>query len=118
MDPEERARRAKQITDLLPTPERIRDDWGGFIMDTVLDGVWARPGLSPRERSLITIAALTALYRPNELRLHIRRGLQNGLREDEINEVIMHMAVYGGFPVGVEAMGIAKEIFDDQAQGT
>ncbi len=115
MDAEERAQLARRITDMLPAPDGIRDDWGGFIVDTVSDGVWARPGLSQRDRSLIVIASLTALYRPHELRIHIQRGLANGLSQDEISEVIMHMAVYGGFPVAVEGMGIAKEVFDAQA---
>ena len=75
--------------------------------------IWTRPGLPRHTRSLITIAALTALYRPNELRLHIGRGLHNGLTKEEISELIMHMAIYGGFPVAVEGMHIAKEVFDE-----
>ena len=66
-----------------------------------------------RRPPLFTVAAaLTALYRPNELRIHIGRGLRNGLTREEISELIMHMAIYGGFPVAVEGMAIAKEIFD------
>jgi 4-carboxymuconolactone decarboxylase len=104
-----------QIKGALPIPEEIRDDFGGFVADTVMGGVWSRPGLSARERSLITIAALTALDRPYELELHLGLGLDNGLDEKEICEVIMHMAVYGGFPVAVEGMRIAKEIFDGRS---
>ena len=115
MTTDERAEQARRITELLPAPDEIRDDWGRLIVDTVTAGVWARPGLSPRERSLITIAALTALHRPNELALHVRRGLQNGLTRAEIGEVIMHMAIYGGFPVAVEGMRITKEAFDEIA---
>jgi 4-carboxymuconolactone decarboxylase len=74
--------------------------------------VWSRPGLGARDRSLATIAALTALYRPHELRIHIGRGLDNGLTRSEIGELIMHMAIYGGFPIAVEGMRIAKEVFD------
>jgi 4-carboxymuconolactone decarboxylase len=118
MDPEKRRALARRITQMLPAPEEIAEDWGGYLIDAVdPDGVWSRPGLSPRDRSLITIAALTALYRPNELRLHIRRGLSNGVSRAEIGEIIMHMAVYGGFPVAVEGMGIAKEVFDEPAPG-
>jgi 4-carboxymuconolactone decarboxylase len=112
---EDRLRIARAITEALATPEEIRDDWGSMIVDTVLpDGVWSRPGLGQRDRSLITIAALCALHRPNELRLHIGRGLDNGLSREEICEVIMHMAIYGGFPVAVEGMAIAKEVFESQ----
>ena len=110
-----KSRLAHAITEALPAPEGIRDAWSRMIIETVLpEGVWSRPGLNQRDRSLITIAALTALYRPNELRLHIGRGLDNGLTEDEISEVIMHMAVYGGFPVAVEGMHIAREQFEQQ----
>jgi len=109
MTDDERLRFARAITEALPAPEEIRDDWGLFIVDTVLpNGVWARPGLPVRDRSLITIAALTALHRPNELRIHLGRGLDNGLSRSEISELIMHMAIYGGFPVAVEAMRIAR----------
>lgn len=110
---EEKLRIARAITDALSTPDEIKDDWGRLIVDTVLpDGVWSRPGLNQRDRSLITIAALCALHRPNELEIHIGRGLDNGLSRAEICEVIMHMAIYGGFPVAVEGMAITKSVFD------
>jgi len=115
MEKDQRLTFARALTDVLPAPEEIRDDWGLFIVDTVLpDGVWSRPGLPVRDRSLITIAALTALHRPNELQIHIGRGLDNGLSRTEISELIMHMAVYGGFPVAVEGMRIAREVFDER----
>ena len=114
MDEEKKLELARRITDVLQTPDEIRDDWGKMIVDTVLPlGVWSREGLSQRDRSLITIAALTALYRPNELKLHVSRGIDNGLSKEEICEVIMHMAIYGGFPVAVEGMHIAKEVFEE-----
>lgn len=113
MTEDEKNKLARAITDQLPAPDEIRDDWGRFIIDTVLpDGVWSRPGLSQRDRSLITVAALCALHRPNELRLHLGRALTNGLSRSELAEVIMHMAIYGGFPVAVEGMRVAREVFD------
>ena len=109
---------ARAITERLPTPEEIRDDWGALIIDTVLpEGVWSRPGLNQRDRSLITVAALCALHRPNELRIHIARALDNGVSREEICELIMHMAIYGGFPVAVEGMAIAKSVFDARTEG-
>lgn len=117
MNQEEKLKLARAITEQLATPEEIRDDWGKFIIDTVLpEGVWSRPGLPVRDRSLITVAALCALHRPNELRIHIGRALDNGLSREEICEIIMHMAIYGGFPVAVEGMAIAKEVFDARNQ--
>jgi 4-carboxymuconolactone decarboxylase len=112
MNEEEKLDLARKITDQLPAPEEIRDDWGKMIIDTVLpNGVWSRDGLSQRDRSLITISALTVMYRPNELRIHLGRALHNGVTRDEICEVIMHLAIYGGFPSSVEAMQIAREVF-------
>ena len=110
---EEKLAIARTITDALATPDEIKDDWGRLIVDTVLpEGVWSRPGLNQRDRSMITVAALCALHRPNELELHIGRALDNGLSREEICEIIMHMAIYGGFPVAVEGMASAKKVFD------
>jgi 4-carboxymuconolactone decarboxylase len=82
------------------------------LTDTVLFGdVWERPQLSKRDRSLITVAVLTALYRTDQLRGHIGRGLDNGLTEEEIGEVITHVAFYGGWPVSVNAAQVAQQVF-------
>ncbi len=117
MTKDERNQLIAQIKGALTFPEEIEDDFGGFVADTVMGGVWSRPGLSARERSLITIAALTALDRPHELEIHLGLGLDNGLDKHEICEVVMHMAVYGGFPVAVEGMRIAKQVFDGRGDG-
>ena len=82
------------------------------LTDEVLFGdVWERPELSKRDRSLITIAALTVLYRTDQLRNHIGRGLDNGLSEEEIIEAITHMTFYGGWPTGVNAANVAQAVF-------
>jgi 4-carboxymuconolactone decarboxylase len=74
--------------------------------------VWERPGLSKRDRSLITVATLIALYRTEQLRGHIRRALDNGVTKEEIGEVITHMAFYGGWPTAANAVQVAKQVFD------
>ena len=74
--------------------------------------VWERPGLSKRDRSLITVASLIALYRTDQLRGHIRRALDNGVTKAEIGEVITHMAFYGGWPTAANAVQVAKQVFD------
>jgi len=76
--------------------------------------VWEQPGLSKRDRSLITVAALVALYRTDQLRGHIRRALDNGVTQEEIGEVITHMAFYSGWPTAANAVRIAKEVFDER----
>lgn len=82
------------------------------LTDNVLYGdIWERPGLSKRDRSLVTITALIALNRPDQLRSHINIGLQNGLTKDEIIETITHMAFYSGWPSAVSSLAIAKEVF-------
>src|SRR3989440_12938129 len=78
----------------------------------VYGDVWERPGLSKRDRSLITVAALIALYRTDQLRGHIRRALDNGVTKEEIGEVITHMAFYGGWPTAANAVQIAKQVYD------
>lgn len=81
--------------------------------DVLFGDVWERPGLSKRDRSLITVATLTALYRTDQLRGHIRRALDNGVTRDEIGEIITHMAFYGGWPTAANAAQVAKEVFDE-----
>jgi 4-carboxymuconolactone decarboxylase len=74
--------------------------------------VWERPGLSKRDRSLITVAALTAMYRGDQLKGHIERALANGVTKEEIGEVITHMAFYAGWPTAMTAARIATNVFD------
>ncbi|PKB81077.1 MAG: 4-carboxymuconolactone decarboxylase [SAR202 cluster bacterium Io17-Chloro-G9] len=76
--------------------------------------IWERPGLSKRDRSLITVATLVALYRTDQLRGHIGRALDNGVTRAEIGEVITHMAFYGGWPTAANAARVAKEVFDSR----
>jgi 4-carboxymuconolactone decarboxylase len=85
------------------------------LTEKVLFGdVWERPGLSKRDRSLITVATLIALYRPEQLRVHIGRALANGVTKDEISEIITHLAFYSGWPTAMSAAGIAKAVFEEQ----
>jgi 4-carboxymuconolactone decarboxylase len=84
------------------------------ITDKVLFGdVWADPVLSPRDRSLVTIASLISLYRVNELPFHLRRALENGLTREEIIEAITHLAFYAGWPPAMTDLPIARKIFDE-----
>lgn len=80
----------------------------------VFGDLWQRPGLDRRTRSIVTLAALTALTKPNQLKMHILGALANGVSVEEIREIIMHTAVYAGIPTGVEAMAAAKEVLAAQ----
>ena len=86
----------------------------GEYTDEVLFGdVWKRPGLSPRERSLVTVASLVSLYRTNELPFHLKRALENGVTKDELIEVITHLAFYSGWPTASSAIAIARKAFEE-----
>ena len=82
------------------------------LTDGVLFGdVWARPGLSPRDRSLVTVSALIALNRPDQLRSHLQRARDNGVSDAELVEAITHLAFYAGWPSAVTASVVAKDVF-------
>ncbi len=84
----------------------------GELRDSVLFGdIWERPELSKRDRSLITCAVLTALYRTEELRGHLARAVENGVTKDELAEMITHVTFYSGWPNGVNASRVATEVF-------
>jgi 4-carboxymuconolactone decarboxylase len=84
------------------------------ITDKVLFGdVWERPGLGPRDRSLVTITSLISLYRINELPFHLKKALENGLTRDEIIETITHLAFYSGWPPAMTALQIARKVFEE-----
>ena len=82
------------------------------LTDNVLFGdVWARPQLSRRDRSLVTVSALVAMNRPDQLRSHLALARQNGLTEEELVEAITHLAFYSGWPNAVTAVSVAREVF-------
>lgn len=83
----------------------------GELRDDVLFGqVWADPDLSKRDRSLITVAMLAALYRTEELKSHMQRALDHGVTEPELKALITHVAFYGGWPCAVNAGRCAVEV--------
>lgn len=101
-----------------PTPsvaQRVMGDVAprlAQLTDSVLFGdVWARPGLSRRDRSLVTVSALIAMNRPDQLRSHLALARQNGVGDEELVEAITHLAFYAGWPSAVSAVGVAREVF-------
>ncbi|MBD0735116.1 carboxymuconolactone decarboxylase [Streptomyces sp. CBMA29] len=93
---------------------RFGEDLVEIGLTSVWGALWAREGLSRRDRSLVTISLLIALKAEAELKTHVRVGLTNGLTRDEIAEVIYHSAGYAGFPAAVAARSAAREALEDQ----
>jgi 4-carboxymuconolactone decarboxylase len=87
------------------------------LSESVIYGdIWERPGLSKRDRSLVVVATLIATYRPEQLRGHLERALDNGVTKEEIAEVITHLAFYSGWPGSMTAARIATEVFESRSQ--
>lgn len=80
----------------------------------VFGELWARPNLSKRDRSLITVSALIALAREDQLRGHIWRALDNGVTRDELAEIFTHLAFYAGWPNGIIAAKVAKAVYAER----
>lgn len=102
---EEKSRAQQLVGDVAPKLAELTDE-------VLFGDVWARPGLSPRDRSLITVATLTALGRMDQLRSHLNLALDNGVSQDELAELATHLAFYAGWPAGMGAAGLLKEILD------
>lgn len=100
---EERSRAQQLMGDLVPKLAELTDE-------VLFGDVWARPGLSPRDRSLITVAALVALNRTDQLRSHLGRALDNGVTQEELVEAITHLAFYAGWACAIGAIGAFREV--------
>jgi 4-carboxymuconolactone decarboxylase len=110
---------ARQAPGAAGQPTRAQQLMGDFnpklaeLTDQVLFGdVWERPGLAKRDRSLVTVAALIAMNRPDQLRSHLARARDNGVTEQEVVELITHLAFYAGWPSAVTAVAVAREVFE------
>lgn len=88
-----------------------------FITRSAWGSVWSRPGLDRRTRSAVTLAVLTALRAENEIPMHVRAGLRNGLTADEIAEILLHTAVYAGVPAANAAFDVARRTLADDEAG-
>jgi 4-carboxymuconolactone decarboxylase len=103
-----------------PQPSRAQQLMGDIapkladLTDTVLFGdVWERPGLSKRDRSLITCAALIALNRTEQQVGHFTRAINNGVKKEELIELITHLAFYSGWPTAMSAANVAKQVLEE-----
>lgn len=103
----EKSRAQQLVGDIAPKLAELTDE-------VLFGDVWARPGLSPRDRSLITVAALTALGRTDQLRSHLGLALTNGVTQEELAEVATHLAFYAGWPAGMSAATTLKQVLDER----
>lgn len=98
---------ARAMGDFAPKLAEITDD-------VLYADVWERPQLAKRDRSLVTVAALIAMNRPDQLRSHFARARENGVTQEELIETITHMAFYAGWPNAVSAIAVAREVFKEK----
>ena len=89
----------------LPMQELVTEYCWGWL--------WNRPGLERKTRSMLNLAMLAVLNRPAELKSHVRGALRNGCTKEEISEVLLQAAVYGGVPVGMSSFALAREVFKE-----
>ena len=93
--------------------DELAPDYLKLARECIFGGIWTRPGLDMKSRSLITLAMQTVLQRWEELRLHIRGAVNLGISKEQIIEVFMQAGFYAGVPVGKIAITIAKEVFEE-----
>lgn len=91
-------------------------DFQEYITRNVWGDIWSRPGLDRRTRCCITITALIALNHHEELEMHVRAALRNGVTKDELKEVLLQSAVYCGVPNANQAFAIAQRVLDEEEQ--
>ena len=103
-EPKEQTRAQQLVGNFAPKLVELTDD-------VLFGDVWAREELSPRDRSLVTVAALIATGGTEQLTGHLNRARANGLSESEIAEVIIHLAFYAGWPRAMSAVKVAREVF-------
>ncbi|MBM4268672.1 MAG: carboxymuconolactone decarboxylase family protein [Deltaproteobacteria bacterium] len=92
-------------------PKTVTQPFNRITMGNLFGDVWTRPELAIEQRSMITVAALIVLGRESELRMHLRGALNVGITRVQIEEMILHLAHYGGWPVAATATRIAQEVF-------
>jgi 4-carboxymuconolactone decarboxylase len=99
------------------TTTSFTEPFQDFITRNAWGDIWSRPGLSRGERSMITLAMLAALQHENELAMHVRAALRNGLTPEQIQEVLLQVAVYAGVPAANRAFAVAQRVLSEVGAG-
>ena len=97
----------------LKNRDEFNEEFQDLITRYAWGEIWTRPGLPRKTRSLLTVAMIVALNRPDEFRLHVRAALNNGVTREEIKEVLLHAAIYCGVPAANSAFHAAQEVFSE-----
>ena len=103
----------EHVDQAIRTTTELTADFQSFITRYAWGEIWTRPGLDRKTRSCITLTALVALNRPEELEMHLRAALRNGVTPEEIREVLLHCAVYCGVPAANGAFAIAQRVLEE-----
>jgi 4-carboxymuconolactone decarboxylase len=127
MDDAERARQGmtirravlgdEHVDRAVATTSSFTGPFQDFITRYAWGDIWSRPGLSRAERSMITLAMLAALQHENELAMHVRAALRNGLTPEQIQEVLLQVAVYAGVPAANRAFAVAQRVLSEVGAG-
>ncbi len=103
----------KQLFGGLPSPSPTTKPLMDVTTEHLFGDIWSRPGLALRDRSMITVAALTVMGREPQLKVHMKGALNLGVSREEITEMMIHLAHYGGWPTGVTGLTVAQSVFDE-----
>ncbi len=104
---------ADYVDNSIASASEFMVDFQKLVTEYCWGEVWTRPGLDRKHRSMLNLAMLTALNRPNELRLHLRGALTNGVSRDEIKEILLQACIYAGIPAGLDAFKVANEVLKE-----
>lgn len=102
----------------LASTDAVTADFQAFITRYAWDGIWNRPGLDRRQRSIVTLSVLAALHHDGELAMHVRAARRNGLSVTEITEVLLQVGVYAGVPAANRAFAVAQRVLAETEDGT
>ena len=105
----------KYVEDSLANADEFTRPLQQYLTEHAWGAAWTRPGLDLKTRSMLTLAMLTALNRPHELRIHLRGAIRNGLTRQELQEIFLQCGVYCGAPAALESFKIAKEVLAEEA---
>jgi 4-carboxymuconolactone decarboxylase len=107
---------AKYVEDSISQADEFMAHFQDYVTEHAWGAVWVREGLSPKIRSMLNLAILTAINRPHELKLHLKGALNNGVTKEEIREIFLHCGAYCGAPAALDSFKVAKQVFAEEGK--